>query len=107
MPGGQLAQMPGEGTLPNRIRELRLRQKLTQAELALLIGKDASTVAKQEIGARPVSREELRAYARVFKCEPIDIITFEENDPDPSVDLDDTAVARIEQEDALLSGSQT
>ena len=52
---------------PNRILSERIASRLTQAELGLLVGVTASTVCQHETHVRPVGRETLLAYAKVFK----------------------------------------
>ena len=53
--------------VPNRIREERERSRLSQRELGLLIGIDATSVAKHEAGSRIPTAEQAEAYAQVFK----------------------------------------
>lgn len=53
--------------LPNRIKELREAQKLTQEELGLLVGIDFTSVAKHENMQRGIDETLVQAYARVFK----------------------------------------
>jgi DNA-binding transcriptional regulator YiaG len=58
---------------PNRIKVLRERSRLTQRELALLMGTDDSTVAKHEAASRGLTPDEIRKYSRIFKCESYEL----------------------------------
>lgn len=58
---------------PNRIREQREKSRLTQRELALLMGIDFTTVSKHENGDRGPTPEEIKKYAQVFKCESYEL----------------------------------
>jgi len=51
----------------NRIRELRERARLTQAELATLLGVDESDVSRWEGGKRPLSPAIIEQIAAIFK----------------------------------------
>lgn len=59
--------------MKNRIRELREERKLTQRELGLIVGLDASTVSKHEDGSRNLQAEQVRRYADVFKIETFEL----------------------------------
>ena len=54
------------GYVPNRITEFRERIHLTQAELALLVKLDHTTVCKHESG-RGLTPKTIERYAAVFK----------------------------------------
>lgn len=64
---------------PNRIRELRLAQKMTQAELADKIGTSAVHVGHLELGRREISLSMLRAIARVFDVPTADLLSRDDN----------------------------
>ena len=51
----------------NRIRELRERARLTQGELATLLGVDESDVSRWEGAKRPLSPATIDKLAAVFK----------------------------------------
>lgn len=59
--------------IKNRIKELRENSKLTQKELALLVGKDHTTVNKHENHLLPVPKEAVVLYAKVFKIETFEL----------------------------------
>lgn len=53
--------------LKNRLKELRARARLTQQEVANLAGVDVIVVSRHENGARGMSHESIKTYARIFK----------------------------------------
>lgn len=57
----------------NRIKEQREKSRLTQRELALLMGIDFTTVSKHECGERGPTPEEIKKYAQVFKCQSYEL----------------------------------
>ena len=57
----------------NRIYELRERSRLTQSELAALLRVNPSTISNHEQGRRTLDREQIRAYAQVFKVDTWEI----------------------------------
>lgn len=57
-----------------RIRELRVRAGLTQAELAEQVGTTAATVSRLETNAMTVSTDWLERFAAVLKVHPADLI---------------------------------
>jgi transcriptional regulator with XRE-family HTH domain len=52
---------------PNRLREQRLKAKLSLKELARRVGVAASTVSRHETGARRVLEWQLTEYATVLR----------------------------------------
>lgn len=77
----------------NRLREMRQRAGLSQAELAERYGADQGTISNWENSKRPLSIEKMRGLARVLGCTVADLLGDEDN-PDR---LDDTERALIEQ----------
>ncbi len=55
-------------TINIKIKVLRLKLKITQAELALKIGIPQSTISKWENGKREPSINQLITLAKFFKC---------------------------------------
>ncbi len=55
--------------MQNRIRDLRERARLTQTELATLLGVDETAVSRWESGSRPLTPTVLGRLAKIFKCE--------------------------------------
>jgi len=55
--------------IPNRLRELRLKSKLTQEEVAKLLDIDHTTVSKHETLQRALGRREAIKYAQLYKVE--------------------------------------
>lgn len=60
-----------------RIREYRDRSRLTLDELSILTGLDKSTISKHESGDRIPSKDAVRRYCKVFKCESHELLGFE------------------------------
>lgn len=58
---------------PNRLHELRVRSRLTQAEVAKLLDVSMSSVAKFETGTRQPSRGEIIGLARIYKVETFEL----------------------------------
>jgi len=52
----------------SKIKELREKRKLTQGELANILGVDRSTVAKWEAGINIPRSRTLPALAKILKC---------------------------------------
>lgn len=52
----------------NPIREYRLKRKLTQEELAEMVGVDSSNVAKWETGVHKPRADMLVLLAKVLQC---------------------------------------
>ena len=52
---------------PNRLRQLRERARLTQAEVAKLVDLTIPSVSRHESGAKPLTDAMLAKYAQVFK----------------------------------------
>ena len=61
----------------NRIKQHRRERKLSQEELARLVGVDRSTVAKWEAGNNHPRADKLLALARVFQCSLDDLLPGE------------------------------
>lgn len=57
-----------------RIREYRDRSRLTLEEVSILTGLDKSTISKHESGDRVPSKDAVRRYCKVFKCEPYELL---------------------------------
>ena len=68
---------------PNRIRELRIRSRLTRKELGKLIDRSPFTVARHESGERSIDQRDVRDYARVFKCTVHELFTEPNAPPKP------------------------
>ena len=66
-------------TYPNRIREHRLAQGMTQAALAEKIGTSAVHVGHLELGRREITLAMLRAIARVFDVPTADLLARDDN----------------------------
>lgn len=57
----------------NRLRVLRQRRKLTQAEVASLTSQALSTVNKHENGIRGLTALDIKRYAKVYRVETYEI----------------------------------
>ena len=53
--------------MSNRIRELRERSKLTQREVAIILGVDESDISRWEVGKRPLTPAAVAKFAALFK----------------------------------------
>ena len=62
----------------NTFQNMREKAKLTQEELAMLVGTDRSTVAKWETGKSFPRPDTLCQLARVLGCTPNDLLGFED-----------------------------
>lgn len=51
----------------NRLKELRLRARLSQQEVGALMGVTNSVVSHHETGVRQISDENIWKYAEIFK----------------------------------------
>lgn len=60
------AHSPDYQIFLERLRAVRMRAKLTQAEVARRLGKPQSYVSKSESGERRVDAAELAAFAAVY-----------------------------------------
>jgi transcriptional regulator with XRE-family HTH domain len=60
--------------MQNRIRDLRERARLTQTELATLLGVDETAVSRWESGSRPLTPTVLARLAKVFKVETWELL---------------------------------
>lgn len=59
---------------PNRLKELRERRALTQHEVATLTSQDYTTICRHESGDRPLPREALEKYARLYSVTSLELI---------------------------------
>jgi transcriptional regulator with XRE-family HTH domain len=64
---------------PNRIRELREAQGLSQAELARQINVTPPALQKVEIGSRKLDQQWMRRIAKALGCDPADLLPPEDN----------------------------
>lgn len=65
----------------NRIKELRIRSRLTQKELGLLVGLEESSVSRHESGERPMSGDQIAKYAGIFKVQSHELFLEGEDTP--------------------------
>jgi transcriptional regulator with XRE-family HTH domain len=52
---------------PNRLKELRIRSRLTQQEVATLLGVTSAVVSRHETGEMGLSHEAVAKYAKLYK----------------------------------------
>lgn len=64
----EISAASGKVVIPNRIRSLRYRSRLTQVELAKLLNRDVVTISLHENGVRELDEKDIRDYCKVFKC---------------------------------------
>ena len=78
---------PGpEDNVPNRLRTLRFRSRLTLKELAKLLDRSEACVSRHESGRRNLDAQDIVDYARVFKCESYEIFMEPRTPPKPYTD---------------------
>jgi transcriptional regulator with XRE-family HTH domain len=53
----------------NRLKWFRQDRMLSQREVAKLVERDVATVSRHETGDRGLSRDDIKKYAQVYKCE--------------------------------------
>ncbi|PKM54480.1 MAG: transcriptional regulator, partial [Firmicutes bacterium HGW-Firmicutes-3] len=70
----------------NRIKELRIKKGITQAELAKKIGVQGAAISKYENEQLQISNEVLKSLALIFEVS-IDYILCLTDDPIPSRDV--------------------
>lgn len=66
----------------NQIKEMRLRKRITQVELANKLGVTQGTVQKMETGKSVVTLDWLEKLAKALDCEPYELLP-EEWQPQP------------------------
>lgn len=82
----------------NRIRELRKKAGLTQAELAELAGISQPAISQVENDERPLTVEWMRLFARIFHCAPADLLGDQDN-PDRLTDEERDLLERYREAD--------
>ena len=84
-------------TVYDRIRELRISKKLTQSDLASMLGyKDGSMITKIESGKVDISQKKLISFAHALDTTPAYLMGWTEEHPeDPVNDQPVTSEARI------------
>lgn len=74
-------------TIYERIRDLRIQQKLSQDDLAKALGyKDRSMITKIESGKVDISQTKIIDFARVLHTTPAYLMGWEDNNPGLSFD---------------------
>lgn len=68
----------------NRVRELRKRAGMSQAELARLAGISQPAISQIENDTRPLSVDWMRTLARILDCQPADLLGDDDNPYRPS-----------------------
>lgn len=63
----------------NRLRELRKKARLSQAELANLSGLTQSAISQFENDKLPMSTDQMRIFARVLGCVAADLLGDQDN----------------------------
>ncbi len=61
--------------LTNRLKEFRKRAGLSQEEAAERLGVSHSTVSRHERGLQGFTQDDLRHYADLYKCSPVELIS--------------------------------
>ena len=84
-------------TIYERIRELRIAQRMSQTDLALKMGyKDGSMITKIESGKVDISQKKVIAFAKALGTTPAYLMGWKEDHPDdPLSETPRTAEARI------------
>jgi len=80
-------RVKGEIVFPNNIKELRVRKRLTQAQLGQLMEPPVgeSTISKMESGERRLTNLQLANIATILDCQPEQIPVVVNRDPSPGV----------------------
>jgi len=83
-------------TIYERIRELRISQKMSQTDLAIKMGyKDGSMITKIESGKVDISQKKVIAFAKALGTTPAYLMGWKEDHPDdPLTDQPRTIEAR-------------
>jgi transcriptional regulator with XRE-family HTH domain len=76
---GYLNGVANDDAPPNRVRELRERKGLSQAELARLANVTPSALNKLENGARRLDQHWMLRLAPLLDCAPPDLLPIEQN----------------------------
>lgn len=84
----------------NRLRELRKKAGLTQAELAELMGWSQPAISQLENDTRPFDIDDMRRLARVLQCAPADLLDDQDN-PDRLTDEERELVNKFRSADAV------
>lgn len=62
------------GRYPNRIREIRERERVTQEELALRIGSNFQAIGKIERGETRLRLDHIVVIAQALRCHPAELV---------------------------------
>ena len=84
--------------LAERLQELRLSKRLSQKEVAHLVGLSAAVISNYESGERTPSVEILVALARLYHCSTDYLLGFDKNDMDRNINV---SMLNDEQKDLL------
>ena len=60
----------------NRVRELRVKQKLLLRQVASLLDVDTSIISKIERGGRQIKKEQINPLAEILKADKDELLTF-------------------------------
>ena len=84
-------------TIYDRIKDLRISQKMSQTDLALKMGyKDGSMITKIESGKVDISQKKIIAFAKALDTTPAYLMGWIDDHPDdPVSDIPQTSEARI------------
>lgn len=84
-------------TIYDRIKDLRISQKMSQTDLAIKMGyKDGSMITKIESGKVDISQKKIIAFAKALDTTPAYLMGWTEDHPDdPVSDVPQTSEARI------------
>lgn len=63
----------------NRLREMRVKAKVSQKALALATGVTQGAISNLENGKRALTVEWMRAFARALGCAPADLLDEQDN----------------------------
>jgi len=60
----------------NRVRELRVKQKLLLRQVASLLDVDTSIISKIERGGRQIRKEQIKPLAEILKADKDELLTL-------------------------------
>ena len=78
--------MKDSGAVPNRLRELRDRSRLTLQEVSTLTGLSVAAVSRHESGSRGISDEAVLKYAALYKVHTYEIFVDPREAGDDGID---------------------
>lgn len=89
-------------TLPERLKELRLKHGLSQKDVATKLGISPSIVSGYETGERTPSTENLLALSYLYKCSTDYLLGKTNDKPEIVLDVDGLSPEQIQAVQSLI-----